>query len=152
MSLPQISFEPGFGAYQGLAQKRKVPLQGFCAYFCSFEGSKAVSKPAPNPGTHQTPVVECPQCGSGPQVLVGGPPPSSPMTPPAWAALSRSIAKRAQGVGGKREVTVGREMLDGSDFSRGGDPLGARNRYHLSFWRFFPSFIALLGPIWGRSM
>ena len=28
--------------------------------------------------------------------------------------------------------------------------LGARNRYHLSFWRFFfPSFIALFGPIWG---
>ena len=29
----QISFEPGFGAYQGLAQKIKVP---FCTIFCSF--------------------------------------------------------------------------------------------------------------------
>ena len=30
--------------------------------------------------------------------------------------------------------------------------VGARSRYHLSFWRFFPCFIALFGPIWGQSM
>ena len=30
--------------------------------------------------------------------------------------------------------------------------VGARNRYHLSFWRFVLSFIAFLGPIWGQSM
>ena len=52
----QISFEPGFGAYQGLAQKIKVPFSGFSPSFCSFGGSRAISKPAPNPGTHQTPV------------------------------------------------------------------------------------------------
>ena len=52
-----LSFEPGFGAYQDLAQKTQVPFcTNFCAYFCSFEGSRAISKPAPNPGTHQTPV------------------------------------------------------------------------------------------------
>ena len=28
--------------------------------------------------------------------------------------------------------------------------MGARNRYHSSFWRFFPSFIALFGPIGGN--
>ena len=27
-----------------------------------------------------------------------------------------------------------------------------RNRYHLSFWCFFPCFIAIFGPIWGQSM
>ena len=53
LSRAQISFQPGFGAYQGLAQKIKVP---FSRIFCSFEGSRAISKPAPNPGTHQTPV------------------------------------------------------------------------------------------------
>ena len=26
-------------------------------------------------------------------------------------------------------------------------PVGARNRYHLSFWRFFPCFIAFFGPM-----
>ena len=31
-------------------------------------------------------------------------------------------------------------------------PVGARNRYHLSFWRFCPCFIALFGTIWGQSM
>ena len=40
----QISFEPGLGAYQGLAQIIKVPFS---------EGSRAISKPTPSPGTHQ---------------------------------------------------------------------------------------------------
>ena len=31
-------------------------------------------------------------------------------------------------------------------------PVGARDRYHLSFWRFFPCFIVLVAPIWGQSM
>ena len=64
----QISFKPGFGAYQSLAQKIKVPFPGFSPSFCSFEGSRAISKPAPNPGTHQTPVEtlsECATLGSG---------------------------------------------------------------------------------------
>ena len=51
----QICFEPGFGAYQGLAQKVKVPFLGVLC-FCSSEGSRAKTKPAPNPGTHQSPV------------------------------------------------------------------------------------------------
>ena len=34
----------------------KCPFPGFSPSFCSFEGSRANSKPAPNPGTHQTPV------------------------------------------------------------------------------------------------
>ena len=51
----QISFEPEFGAYQGLAQKIKVPFfQDFSPSFCSFQGLRANSKPAPSPGTHQT--------------------------------------------------------------------------------------------------
>ena len=33
-----------------------------------------------------------------------------------------------------------------------GVQVGARNRYHLSFWRFFPSFTAIFRPIWGQSM
>ena len=64
---PRPEFEPlfvrsllnegfNFGAYQGLAQKMKVPFSRISAYFCSFEGSREISKPAPNPGTHQTPV------------------------------------------------------------------------------------------------
>ena len=33
-------------------------------------------------------------------------------------------------------------------FARGGGGgVGARNGYHLSFWRSFPCFIAILGPI-----
>ena len=51
-----LSFEPGFGAYQSLAQKMKVPFSMISLSFCSFEGSSPISKPAPNPGTHQTPV------------------------------------------------------------------------------------------------
>ena len=35
-------------------RKYKSPFPGFSGYFCSFEGSTAISKPAPNPGTHQT--------------------------------------------------------------------------------------------------
>ena len=53
----QISFEPWFGAYQGLAQKMKAPFSMISGYFRSFEGSRAISKPEPNPGTHQTPVA-----------------------------------------------------------------------------------------------
>ena len=30
--------------------------------------------------------------------------------------------------------------------------VGARNRWHLSFWRLIPSFVALFGPIWWQSM
>ena len=26
-------------------------------------------------------------------------------------------------------------------------PVGTRNRYHVSFWRFLPCYIAILGPI-----
>ena len=51
-----LSFEPGFGAHQGLAQKIKVPFSRISSSFCSSEGSRAISKPVPNPGTHQTPV------------------------------------------------------------------------------------------------
>ena len=54
--MAQISFEPGLGAYQGLAQKWECPFPRFSAYFWSCEGSRAFSKPAPHPGTHQTPV------------------------------------------------------------------------------------------------
>ena len=52
----QISFEPGFGAYQGLAQKIKVPFSRiFCLFlqFGGFEGDfKTHAKPryAPNSG------------------------------------------------------------------------------------------------------
>ena len=35
-------------------RKWKCPFPRLSAYFCSFEGSRAISKPAPNPGTHQT--------------------------------------------------------------------------------------------------
>ena len=52
----QISSEPGFGAYQSLAEKIKVPFFGTLSSFCSFEGSRAMSKPTPNPGRHQTPI------------------------------------------------------------------------------------------------
>ena len=52
-----ISFEPGFGAYEDLAQKIRVPFSRIFSFFlCSFEGSRAISKPAPNPSVHQTPV------------------------------------------------------------------------------------------------
>ena len=55
--LIQISFEPGFGAYQGLApKKQKCPCPGSSPSFCSSESLGAISKPAPTPGTHQTPV------------------------------------------------------------------------------------------------
>ena len=50
-----ISFEPGFGAYQGLAQKIEVPFSRIFRLFLQFEGSRANSKPAPNLGAHQTP-------------------------------------------------------------------------------------------------
>ena len=52
---------------------------------------------------------EYPQMWVWPQVPLGGPPPSTPLRPwdpsppPAWAAPSRSLAKRAKGGGGKRE-------------------------------------------------
>ena len=36
----QISFEPGFGAYQGLAQEMKVPLSRFFRLFLQFWGFK----------------------------------------------------------------------------------------------------------------
>ena len=56
-NMVQISFEPGFGACQGLAQKIKAPFSlVFRFSFLSFEGARAISKPAPNPGTHQAPV------------------------------------------------------------------------------------------------
>ena len=45
----QISFEPGFGAYQGLKQKMNVPFPRFSAYFCSSEGSRAISKTRAKP-------------------------------------------------------------------------------------------------------
>ena len=51
-----VSFEPGFAAYQSLAQKIKVSFFRFFSFFLQFEVSRAISKPAPNPGTHQTPV------------------------------------------------------------------------------------------------
>ena len=34
-------------------------------------------------------------------------------------------------------------------FLGGGEGAGARNRYHLSVWFFFSSFMALFDPIWG---
>ena len=37
-------------------------------------------------------------------------------------------------------------------FAGEGGGVGARNRYNLSFWRFFPRFIALFGPIWGHPV
>ena len=40
---------PEFGA-----ENKKCPFQDFSPSFCSFEGSRAIPKPAPNPGTHQT--------------------------------------------------------------------------------------------------
>ena len=49
----QISFEPGLGAYQGLAQKMKVAFSRIVASLCRSEGSRAKPNPAPNPGTHQ---------------------------------------------------------------------------------------------------
>ena len=49
----KISFEPGFGAYQSLAQKIKAPFSRIFSFF-SFEGLRAISKPAANPGVHQT--------------------------------------------------------------------------------------------------
>ena len=49
-------FSQGLGAYQSVAQKIKVPFPGFSPSFCSFEGLRAISKPEPNPDTHQTPV------------------------------------------------------------------------------------------------
>ena len=61
----QISCEPGFGAYQGLAQKIKVPFSRIFPSFCSSEGSRAISKPEPNPGTHQTPVEMLSEMVSG---------------------------------------------------------------------------------------
>ena len=39
-----------------LAQEIKVPFPGSSAYFCSCEGSRARTKPVPNPRTHQSPV------------------------------------------------------------------------------------------------
>ena len=33
---------------------------------------------------------------------------------------------------------------------REGSDVGMRNRYHLSFWRFAPCFIAIFGPIGGN--
>ena len=36
-------------------RKLKCPFPRFSPSFCSFEGSRAISKPAPNPGTRQTP-------------------------------------------------------------------------------------------------
>ena len=47
----QISFEPGFGAYQNLA----LLFKGFQFIPYSCEGSRANTKPAPNPGTHESP-------------------------------------------------------------------------------------------------
>ena len=50
-----------------------------------------------------------PRCGSGPKRRLEAPPPSTPLRPrtppppPAWAAPSRSLAKRAKGGGGKSE-------------------------------------------------
>ena len=49
----QMSFEPGFGACQSLPQTIKAPFSRIFS-LCSFEGSRPVSKPAPNPATHQT--------------------------------------------------------------------------------------------------
>ena len=52
----QISFKPGLGAYQSLAQKIKVAFSRIFSFFLQFEGFRPISKLAPNPGTHQTPV------------------------------------------------------------------------------------------------
>ena len=55
-SVHQISFEPGFGAYQGLAQKIKVPFSRIFSVFlqfCGFEGdfrTRAKPRYAPNSG------------------------------------------------------------------------------------------------------
>ena len=35
---------------------KKCPFPSFSPSFCSFEGLRAISKPVPIPGTHQTPV------------------------------------------------------------------------------------------------
>ena len=54
--LVQISFEPGFGAYQGLAQKIKVPFSRIFSFFLQFLGFKgdfktrAKPRYAPNSG------------------------------------------------------------------------------------------------------
>ena len=50
----EISFDPGFGAYQSLVQEIKVPFPGFSPSFCNFEGSRAISKPTRNAGMYQT--------------------------------------------------------------------------------------------------
>ena len=42
---------PEFGA-----ENIKCPFPGFSPSSCSFEGSRAISKPRPYPDTHQTPV------------------------------------------------------------------------------------------------
>ena len=52
----QISFEPGFGAYQGLAQKIKVPFFRIFSFFLQFRGfegdfkTRAKPRYAPNSG------------------------------------------------------------------------------------------------------
>ena len=56
--VPQISFEPGFGAYQTEfgAENKSALFQDFLLVSAVWKGSRAISKPAPNIGTHQTPV------------------------------------------------------------------------------------------------
>ena len=73
-----------------------------------------------------------PRCGSGPKCGLEAPPPPppcalGPLPPPAWAAPSRSLAKRAKG-GGRRKERAGREgvWLEGRvlqlEWGMGGDP------------------------------
>ena len=47
-----------FGPHSTRVWRRnsKCPLPGFSPSFCSSEGSRTISKPAPNPGTHETQV------------------------------------------------------------------------------------------------
>ena len=53
--MSQISYEPGFGAYQ-IWEDEKVTFPGNSHSVCSFEDLSAISKPTPTPGMRQTPV------------------------------------------------------------------------------------------------
>ena len=74
------------------------------------------------------------------------------------AGANPPVVNRACGgcLGEGQEIRKVPELGGGGGFQR--DPQGGkvgvstRNRYHLSFWRFFPCFIALFGPVWGQSM
>ena len=58
---------PGFGA-----ENASALFQDFLLISFSFERSRAISKPAPNPGTHQTPVETLSERSS--QLLLSKPP------------------------------------------------------------------------------